>query len=412
MSGALPILFDTSRSKAAGNCQRERWWHYEYPTGQPVRGIDRKAMALPLATGIYVHNGLASVLGGKGIDEAIVEAVAEYKVECMRRGLNAEVASDVTYVIDEQAALIEALVRGWVRVRMPALLAEYDVLDVEREEWTALTPGLGTDSVAGRFPPVEFQSRADVLLKRKGDGTVFDMNFKTTGTVDDRWVRAWETDVQTLSEIIPIERRLGVQLGGVLIEGLYKGARVPDKDKATGDTVRVRSRSSLIYGYKHPGNPPFEEAAYSGEYTSRKGWSRFNVWQEKAFGTAPVKYWVENVLIEEELQGQFVSVPPILRAESMIADWTEQQVYAERRIRAARDAYDAATTDAERRRILNEHFPQTFAACDRFGRCAFADLCHSDAIKDDPVGSGLYIERTAHHPKELEAALAAKEASS
>ena len=394
------ILYSTSAAKCADDCRRKRYWQYEHSTGSGVRGIERVAMALPLATGIYVHQGLAVMLATGDVDQGVKEAVGEYRAECATRGLNAEVAADVAFTVEEQAALIEGLIRAWARARREPFLAEYEVLDIEREELCEVRREVG------------LMSRSDVVLRRKSDRRVFIVNFKSVGDAGERWRRSFEFDVQTMSETVPVERRLGEQVAGVLIEGLVKGRREGvnaegkvAKQAKNKEVVRYLQWSPLLQGYKLAANPPLDDGAYSHEYTSAKGWSRFLVREEQAFGSQPTRHWVEEVLPIEVVEAVCVSLPPILRLERLVEDWLEQSSYREVEFRAARDYLDQQVDSSDEqvvRSFLNREWPQTFAACDRFGPCAMTDVCFNEGVAADPIGSGLYRPRKSHHPIEEE----------
>lgn len=411
-------IIQTHRSgiSCAQECMRKRWHVYESPNGTKAGGFERLKLALPLATGIYVHTGIGAVLLGTSIDDAVKLACDGYKEEIASRGLETEVLDQMEDVISEQNALIEALVRAWNRIRLPYYLENYDIVaeDIEREESVLL---IEPDSL-GVMPGVELLARTDALLRRKLDGKLFIANWKTVGSADYRWYQGWEVDMQILTETLAVEKRLGERLGGVIVEGLIKGARYKVKDKE-GEVIGYRQGTPLIYGYKHPGNPPIDPPAYDFNYTKRKGWSRFNVWEEKVeyvelpagtytkgeeFSAEPqpmssIAWWIDW-LPEELLEAQFAIVPPLLRDQAVMESKVRQIVAIERQIYLGKMTYEQAESDEQRLIVLDNMFPQNERACIWPSKCSVYDICWTGGVSADPIGSGLFRARIPHHPQE------------
>lgn len=383
------IVTTRSAIAAADRCMRLRWWQYEAPNGTNVRGWERRALAVPLVTGIYTHRGLAHLLlnpSNVGLDEAVRIAVDEYRAEIDARSLD---ILDVEMVRAEQEALIEAMIRGWARVRLPLFLAEYETLHVEREELATLADD------------VSLQARADAILKRKSDSRNFIWNFKTVSDAGERWYRQWEVDSQLLTETLAVEQRMGIKIAGVIIEGLIKGKRMPTKD-ADGNKIGEYQASPLIYGYKFDGNPPLESPAYDFQYTRKKGWHRFAVWSEifpmaadrpdfcDSLDLHGVSFWV-NWLPEEIVEQQFVSVPPIMADPRRIERKVIQIVSRERRIAEAADICVGSP------HLIDNYFPQNEHSCNFPTKCPMFDMCWTGGVAEAPAESGLYIPRVPHH---------------
>lgn len=213
MSNATNERFtDRSRQQEYQRCNRARYWEYE-AFGTGVRKV---RASIPLATGTYVHVGLGNLLRQVmalgdlphahlkvDVEAAVREAVEGYRAELKARGLDVELGEDGQYVADEQVALTEALVRAYVKAPggLEALLAQYRVLEVEREEvWPYFT--------AVRETHVTFQARADALLQERSSGDLYVLSFKTAAGQDWRRDDEGRHDVQGLSEAAAIERRL------------------------------------------------------------------------------------------------------------------------------------------------------------------------------------------------------------
>jgi hypothetical protein len=398
----------TSRSavSTAQNCLRKRYWQYEAENGTDVRGWERKALAIPLVTGIYVHKGLELALGGLDATSAASQARDLYLAEVEKRGLAVEQGTDEAKVVEEQSAHVEAMVLAWCRVRLPKWLDEYEIVEIEIEDRVPLAEASAKD----RDDAVTLAVRADAIVRRKFDHRMFVVNFKTVANADERWLRSWEVDMQLMTELLAAERRYGHQFGGVIIEGILKGARVGVDDRLVevrGDKQPTAyiDRSKLLYGYKCDADPPLTPLQYQWESTTRKGWYKFRTWQEpftrdlfahERFAS-PLEYWI-NWLPEEVLEGLFITVPPIMRNEQMIQSKVRQIVAMERRIAEGRQLVDHAI-DGEfgKLAVLDDAFPQNEHNCTYPSACAYKNICWESGVADDPAGSGLYQIRVDHH---------------
>src|ERR1039458_3969447 len=399
-------------------CPRRAYWEYLAPNGTETAGWSRKKLAIPLVTGIYVHQGLEDALKGSSPAAAAGHARESYMAEVTSRGLAVEEGCDEANVVDEQAAHVEALVLAWCRVRLPKWQDEYEVVEVEVEDRVPLTED------------VVLACRADAIVRRKADHRMFVVNFKTVANADDRWLKGWEVDMQLMTELLAAERRHGGQFGGVIIEGLIKGRRMPEKNEM-GEVSGYRDSTPLLYGYKCDADPPLVPLQYSHEYTRRKGWHRFPVWKENFTGSdrtrsemaalisprsvgdevgqpsgasSPLDYWI-HWLPEEVVEGCFTIVPPIMRDAQRIESTVRQIIGMEHRIQRGMDLVNAvtdsdtfATTAADTLlQVLDQDFPQNFHSCVYPSRCSSWDQCFTSNVAEDPKGSGLYVERVDHH---------------
>lgn len=402
-------------------CPRLRYWQYEAANGTATPGWERRRLAIPLVTGIFVHQGLEEVLSGTDPAAAARKARELYLSEVQTRGLAVEDGTDEAAVVDEQAAHVEALVLAWARVRWPRWQEEYEVVEVEVEDRVPLSED------------VTLASRADAIVRRKADHRMFVVNFKTVAQADERWLRGWEVDMQLMTELLAAERRHGAEFGGVIIEGLIKGRRMPEKG-ADGSVAGYRDSSPLLYGYKCDADPPLMPLQYQSEYTKRKGWYRFPTWKEEfpssserqavewdvtrcncpvRFGhdvaclmwryptkwteaaSSSLAYWI-NWLPEEIVEAQFTVVPPIMRDGARIESKVRQIVTMERAIAVGVDNC-ADRSGEELTWALDESFVQQEHSCVYPSRCSMYDICHVGNVAGDVAGSGLYQPRTDHH---------------
>lgn len=454
---AAVIYTDRSRTIEFQRCPRARYWGYEYRG----RGVAPIRLSIPLAVGTYVHVGLGAMLSDVrderpvDVDEAVRMALAGYDDLIQRRGLNVEANAEMQFTYQEQRALIEAMIRAYAIRRLPLLLEEFEVLEVEREDEFELGPvpvgvSANTDGNLARVVPVEeplsWMSRADGLLRRKADGDLYVLSFKTAGDWDIRKENENSHDMQGLSESAAIEDRLArdwervhvegafnpaepastdyenwlkressaPRIMGVKMEFLLKGDR--RKNKVTG---RYEQYSPLIRAWRQQGITQ-DDDRYAWRYeweeedpqtglskTRRlgKGWTPFFAWEL----SGGVKGWIARLAsgtVQPEagdaLDAQFITPIPYFRHEADIARWRRQVTAQE--IEVARTSREARKLDGlpfeEIEPLLDRHFRQHTRACDWPVRCPFQDLCFGGAAYD-PVGSELYVWREPHHEPEL-----------
>jgi hypothetical protein len=366
----MPILTSRSRIVAYKNCPYLGYLSYDW---SPAGGLEPVSAALPLATGIALHEAVARILNKEDPEVVIHQEVSAFRGELSSRGgvLN-EGEVDLSFLIDEQATLLEGTLRAWLTIRLPRLLAEYDLIAVERE----LNWPIAEDIID--------QVRCDLLARRKADGLLFYVEWKSTSTGGDEWAKQWEHNTQLLANTLAVEEMLGERLDGVMIEGIVKGRRKRDDNPRSPFYGRRIHNSPLTYGY---------ECALTGDvqskYTAAKGWEKVASWQVRSSPAV----WIRDAVSTEELEKLFAPVPPIRPREEHLRRWREQTI-AEERDRAHR-------LQLVRTGDLPAHvaFPLNDEHCFRYWGhpCAFEPLCFTGAIAADPIGSGLYQLKKNHH---------------
>jgi hypothetical protein len=109
------------------------------------------------------------------------------------------------------------------------------------------------------------------------------------------------------------------------------------------------------------------------------------------------------VMDPNELMEQFVPMPPIKPTPKHMERWKRQTIAEELDWNRKLEEFEALETDEEREQMLDVLFPQNEEHCWRYkGPCEMDDICWTEGIAEDPVGSELYIERQPHHPLEEE----------
>lgn len=415
MTSSLPPIITTGSAFSSWlRCNRLRYWQYERLNPDGSHGLERKSLSMPLSTGGWCHKVLQGflqttmgvVMQAEAQRVVIETAIQGYLEEVNKHGLELDVdlsdasSEPLLRTIAEQAALIEAFGWAYLRVRLPQLLQEYEVVGVEQEEFTLLSGDVG------------LQSRCDAILRRKADQRLFIYNLKTSSNPhDSRFEAGFQVNQQIMTETLAVERRLGERVYGVIIDAFDKGSRVRmwwDNLKEIRDDTKPQfegarkwegQRNRLLYGYKmDEGVLPGVKAMYDWAGTTKKGWRKFSVW-ENDFGDAilmqgqtPVEAWV-NWLPPEVVQAQFRTLEPIMRNDQAVESKVRQMVSGEQRIRDYHDLVEADESGC----ALDQYFPQNEHSCVYPSRCPMYDLCHSPGAPENPEAFG-FQPRVSNHP--------------
>ena len=379
----MPWYVDRSRIQAYHDCKRLRFLNFHW--GGP--GLERKTLGLPLLNGQQLHNGLAGLLTGGRVDEIVTLVGDDYRRIVDERGVLVEDPQAIEFLIAEQLALLEGLLRAWQRVRLPVVLDEYDVVSVELEQPWAIQ---GTDIID--------MVRCDAVLRRKSDKVLFYLEFKSVSNPSDGWAQQWEHNSQLLANVRALETIYREPVGGVLIEGIVKGRRAVDKAMMSPFRGSIIQQSPITYGYK---SRDYQTGAFHYDLVWSKSADKFATWEEMS-----MEKWLDH-FTPADLEALFIPLPPIKPVLRDMERWERQTLAQERMVRddvaeIARIvegvAYGAHTID-DVEHALDARFPQNTNHCHRyFGHpCAFAHICFNQQVSDDPIGSGLYIARRPHH---------------
>jgi hypothetical protein len=448
---------DRSRFLEYQRCPTARYLGYAWGG----TGLRRVRATIPLVTGSAVHAGLAEMLNlvlhatpdtpgawsRIDVDQCVAMALSVYQSELAGRGLDVELGEDAQWVTDEQRALIEGLVRAYAiaPTGLQALLEQYRILEVEREDvWEGFTH-LGLDEKNGR---VDFQARADGLLQERGSSDLYVLSFKTASSFDYRQENSNRHDVQGLSEAAVVEKRLrgdwanrmnAAQLGpgmdgyptlkmlcdleseprimGIQMVYLIKGQRTQGEEGG-----RYVTQSSLIHPWRKEG---ITEAEYAWRYkwsgpdvwpdsgkprghTLGKGWTRVDIWNDVG-----VKAWIDMLAsgtVQSDLGDPFeaiVNMPlPYFRQDRDVQDWIEQAQNQEARVIQDHQVLEGVRVNQPElmRSVVNAVAPGYRRSCDWPSKCQFQEVCFGDSTMfTSPLSTGLYEIRRPHHGAEAAA---------
>lgn len=356
-----PLIY-YSRSAVVSDwvCPRKRYWNYEYAG----RGINPMASPLALQMGILIHDGLAAITANIDIDTIADAANAQLK-GMLLEGQDFPSTENIHFA-EEQAALVEGLLRGYHRHIWPQLQEDYEVVACEKE-------------MIYEHDGLHFLSKPDLLLRNKESGDLIYVEFKSTSSVKEQWMASWQTAVQLHSSIKAVEATLGETVSQVIVQGLNKGYV----------SQYNRQESILIYGYFKAGQPPFQKDTWS--YVYRAGLKKEPIWKREG----GVKQWIAE-MPENILSQQLPITPPIFINRDLVDAFFRQRAVREHDIRLARDWLLEHPDDKD---MIDRFFPQHFEQCTPgWGTgCSYRKLCHGNI--QEPLAAG-YELRHSHHQLE------------
>jgi hypothetical protein len=428
---------DRSRIERYEKCARLRYWSTEFD-GTGLEPSDERGLKLDARIGTGVHDGIEFALRGEVLlanarSEANLAATFganKYLKGIADDGIKlADLPEQQRNEVYEGANIVTALVYAWVRVRLPALLAEGGILAVEREMDVDFTVG---DDV------VRLMTRPDIVWRRKSDASVFIRNLKTVREPRTVWREQWALDMQTLTEPLAVDKWLAdataasegtperlkfpinyddtpATCAGVIIDGLVTGS-VLDYPRGSG---KFYHNTPLLYAWVKKGDAPFGEDEFYPRYEwtcqaphkmargrceGGRTHSLKGARKQAVADTYPggILAWIDHLLEEDEsvVQDQIIELPPIMRAPYAIERWKRQVLNREVDIAAAARVCNEAAPANDI--LLDRHFPMSTASgnCLRPGKCSMFDLCYGSAAADPYAAN--YRTRRPHHPQEEE----------
>ncbi len=412
----------TSRSHIEDyeKCPRKRYWRYEHD-GTGLEVSDERGLKLDARIGTGVHDGIEFGLSqGYDLTSTSAAVAASYGTTALysklrEDGIEAEDQPEQQQAdIKEAGELVGALTYAWLRLRLPTLLREGDILAIEKE--MDVTFPVGQDSVT-------LMTRPDIVWRRRSDGAVLIRNLKTVRVPRTIWREQWALDQQTLTEPLAVDAWLdgmgvgpdGQACAGVIIDGLVTG-EVKEYPLGSGKWYH---NSPLIWAWVRNGDAPFGQ----DEWYPRYEWSceqphkmgngrkcpgnkahRLSGAHKKRVSEGypgGILAWIDH-LLEEDLhivEEQIIELPPIIRAPYSIERWKRQVLHRELDIKFYGNI---RSDDPEFDHHLDTHFPMHTASgnCLRPGKCMAYDLCFGTAATDPYAAN--YRPRRPHHKQEGE----------
>lgn len=419
-----PGEFIVDRSRLIDFQQCPRLGYYAY--GYNGVGLDPLRKSVYLLRGAALHAGIASLLTRdlsssvimKSTDLIVRETLANFEKEA-RKGMEIEKGEDSPPSIDEEKRIIEGALWAFNFVALPRIRAQYEVLDVEREEAVPLGPG------------VTLLARSDAVLRHKIDGSFHIWSLKTTSSYDSRKEADAQTDVQGLSEALAVEARLGKKVKSIQMCYLILGKRYVSK---TDIGKEVITKTPFAWGYRRAGGG----IGMGDEYYAEQYWKcsapHITTHTKKAsqcpggkthkigddFEIFPtdeypggVRGWIEALLEGititpgASLFDDLLIMPPeYYRQERDVQSFKQQAYWQAKEIQTGLRNVDYVVQHKLNTELeLDIHFRQHKHRCHYPGDCDFLKLCfpppgEREAILGDPLKFG-YKLREPNHPAEL-----------
>lgn len=357
------IFWDRTRRERDQKCARSRWHSFE----AGGRGYSLRRQSPHLALGIALHGGIEGIL--RGDRGAVQEALFVYS--CYLDSVWADHANKDA-IIRERMGLLNGFLIGFERLVLPNLLLEYELVLVESSQV------LDHNGIRYGFKP-------DVILRRRADGTLWYIDWKSTAKVDRKWLASWHKAIQLHLAAYAYEQVLGERIEGVIVQGFLKGRL--DDDQLS---------SPLLNGWHKPADPPLLPALYAATRPKEwKGWKAINCWD-----MGGQEAWFD--LLGDQLLSQFPRTEPIFLEREIVESTLRQAAWREKEIAAAKSVLLGDSSEEVKQSLLERVFPQNFGQCEpAWGEpCDYCHLCWSPEIAEDPEGSGLFVPREPHHSTE------------
>mgnify|MGYP001564764760 CR=1 FL=1 len=357
---------------------------------------------------------------------------------------------EVQSVTREQNYLIEGLIWAWCLEVLPEVLRRGRILEVEVDDTYVFgcTCGLGdgvlskADHEARDCNGFGLMCRPDFLIDTRLTHELEYHEFKTTGMDSITFRDKWEVMIQMFAATLDAERRHGRHVQSIYVHGLLKGKRGGDYNRSTGKyDGAIHQNSVFCYGFRKPANPPMEAESWAALYEYfdpyeqktkhlGKAFQKTGVWDlPDAFlptddpGMSKAEFWAKWIPAEARRKN-LILLGPFTRQTQMVAHFLEEakgeehrwqeglwQLYelAEQLQESAQtsDYWAAVWTHPQYQALLDRLFPRSYE-CRRYGarnRCQFEAICFEREGSQDPIGSGLYIDRAPHHRDEMEQAV-------
>lgn len=447
------LLMSRSALLSYQTCNRKFYYQYQYK-GHGV--VDNK-LNIDLLIGEACHRGLQHLLEhcridhkngdftDTCIDEAVKYANDLYITRISTNDIDIHKSEDLGYVILETGALIEGLIRSFALYRLPSLLNEYDILEVEKED----IYNINESSI--------FLGKADGLFKRKSDNKLVVLSIKTDSYLTENTIRDNTHDMQGISEIVIIKDRLNflydllktrnhlelgyddnklnydkdwiinedvynymqdcysknlknIEINLVQYEHLIKGGRRQDPAKSG----IYKRQSPLLHPYKLNSGIDFKSKIFNpdefmitfGQGRPPKNWEKIDIWK-----IMPVKQWID-MLNTSQVQPEIGNILKdiiytsdlIFRSNEEQEEWVESFGQVINNIDRDLTIYNLHKDSAASRNSFNKRFPKNTQSCHNFyGKdCIFVDVCHNGLRIDEAFEFGTYQIRHPHHDLERE----------
>lgn len=190
--------------------------------------------------------------------------------------------------------------------------------------------------------------------------------WKSTSSTRPEWVLSWAHHPQLHLGIVALEEELKEKVDYANVLGFYKG--YPKEGKLL---------HPYIYAYHSP------QGVWSDKYTY--GWEKVGVWDYPD----GVEGWVRKC-------GPEVAQKVFIWSAPCFADHRMVEQLLRRRAERQKEIDEVKTVAQVDRDVRESHFEMRLSQCrPAYGSaCGYLAACKNAVVNADPVGSGLYVNRT------------------
>lgn len=345
-SDQLIYLTDRTTIETDWSCGMKLWW-YKYEGG---KGLSPTKEAAYFLDGRDLHedaHGLAEQ-GGDYQDWA--------------RSRCDEILSTAKQGDHDQVRLEAASRRaGWLAANAlyiePGIRLEFENLSLE------------TEIVLDR-DPLWIATTPDRVLRRRSNGALVIRDYKSFASR----FPVWDYAAQLQILIKAVEEEYDSPVDYAQIMGFQKG-----------DNRYGRLSHPYTWAYTIDGTSGWQ-------HRYKYGLTHTPVWEYPS----GIFNWVES-LGKEVAEEVFPFSRPIFLNERLLDDLIRARTKREQELYVIKEACQ------DDRDLRAAYFEPRYSACrPLFGSpCAYLEACHNAVVNADPIGSGLYTERTPHHELEL-----------
>lgn len=381
-------------------CERYGYLKYFYLG----HGIEANVLkSSDLSVGVGVHMGVEMLFAGKSIADAVEGAHLEYLADL--NGSFDKVPPEVRAAITlEQSRAIEGTLRLWQKVRLPALLADYEFFASEYKVETQITETLS------------LYARPDAILKSKMDSRYFNWSLKTEKAHSRIKHPSALIDTGGLTESISMAVTVGngdlKDIGGTLMEYLVIGKMDDDEPIIWNPLLHGWRRfiscedendprhNTYEYAWRwtYP-NPDYDPNGPKSTYKNPKsrslkkddGWERFNSWDYPGGMDKWIDALVANQFTPTHVNplSELIFTPePYTRTASKIESFLVQTIATQGPVEENAQLVNAGI------KSLDEAFPQRRPNCLRYGedyRCEFWNICWEGI--SEPLSQGYRLKK-------------------
>lgn len=377
-------LTDRSRWElGVQECQTKRYWQYHYDK----LGLVPLGTAIELWTGLLVHAALANLLVCCKGSSQPTQAQQRQAWKLAATEALAEPPACSEFTKKEQLWLAESLYWGFVRTQLPYLLEHYEVVAVEQEIELELEPDM------------LLMTRPDLVVRRRSDGRLVLVDFKTTKSVTDAFIKEFSTSPQMAGYTLAAEKFFGEPIEEYMIWALIKGGRDKFSKKGGLETAESRQYSPLCYAKFQEPNPPLSpETAWDLRgywYDKSPAWEV--VFSQQEPSESPSECWI-RLLDKSLVLEQFAIIGPYPRQEYTGQSFLENLKGEEHRWKNKLGMI-TSLDPAEHMQQVVQHIGQSYQCWTYGSRCTYYELCFGPL--QNPMDTGRFKRRIPHHEREL-----------